>query len=121
MGGCNKNVMQINEELHWAVTEGLTESTFRVTERKHNFLVKLESNLGDRATSDALQEAHMTHLRSLTSEGRLIACAAFSSGIGGIQVISASDWAEAWNIATSDPMVAEGFFTKITVDELLNP
>jgi uncharacterized protein YciI len=52
---------------------------------------------------------HVSHLKSLDEQGKLVVCGPFTDVDGGIIIIRASSIEEARTIAESDPFFSEGF------------
>ena len=59
--------------------------------------------------SDAVIEAHRTHLKTLEEGGRLVLCGPFTDYPGGMVVLRAASLQEAENLVAADPLIAEGY------------
>lgn len=59
--------------------------------------------------SRELVEAHVTYLRQLESDGRLVLCGPFAENWGGMVIVRASSIEEAKQISAQDPFVTSGF------------
>ncbi len=57
---------------------------------------------------EALVQAHVTHLRGLERQGKLVLCGPFTDYPGGMVVLSAESAAEAMAIAEADPFISSG-------------
>ena len=70
------------------------------------YLILLETRLP--LNADVVMR-HVTHLKALDEEGRLVACGPFIDYAGGMVLIKAASLEEAHGIAQRDPFVTDGY------------
>lgn len=73
----------------------------------NTFVIELAKIQG-RETSKEIVDRHISHLRKLDQEGRLVLCGPFTDHPSGLVIVKASDKEEARQIASTDPFVKEG-------------
>lgn len=62
-------------------------------------------------TSDELKRAHVSHLKDLDKNGKLVICGPFTNHKGGMVVINAASLEESKLLAEKDPFVSSGVRT----------
>lgn len=62
-----------------------------------------------------VREAHLSNLRPLVAQGKVILAGPFTDGSGSLIVVDVDSEAEATAFAHSDPYVTEGVFERVEV------
>ncbi|MDZ5608646.1 YciI family protein [Bacillus pseudomycoides] len=100
---------------------GLTltsEAGYEISPDKKRYIVTYRE-MTNMSENENLADQHVTYLRQLIEQGKLIMAGAYASGNQGMMVLSASSLEEAASIIEADPIFQTGYYTKADIDELL--
>ncbi|MDZ5608647.1 YciI family protein [Bacillus pseudomycoides] len=101
--------------------KGLTltsEAGYEISPDKNRYIVTYRE-MTNMSENENLADQHVTYLRQLIEQGKLIMAGAYASGNQGMMVLSASSLEEAALIIEADPIFQTGYYTKADIDELL--
>ena len=94
---------------------------FDISDEKRVFMVQFSGATKTGPPEDSLLKAHLAHLEKLTASGVLDSAAAAVAGDSGVQILIAANPEEAATIAGSDPLLREGYYTRIQITEMVLP
>ncbi|MDZ5608645.1 YciI family protein [Bacillus pseudomycoides] len=96
----------------------ISEAGYEISPDKNRYIVTYRE-MTNMSENENLADQHVTYLRQLIEQGKLIMAGAYASGNQGMMVLSASSLEEAALIIEADPIFQTGYYTKADIDELL--
>jgi len=85
---------------------------------KNKFVIILKDKQKGSLTNELLEQ-HITHLRKLLKQGKLVICGPFKNDDAAIQILVAENEVEAHTLIKSDPFIKYKYYKSYDIFELI--
>ncbi|MFD4852637.1 YciI family protein [Bacillus mycoides] len=125
-GGCSKDWKEVDKDDTGGRGGNLiirSRQEYAISLEKRVFVVTYSEKTGMGESNQDLINQHLSYLRSLSDEGKLLFAGAYITGNRGLLIISAESIDDAATIINKDPLLEAEYFRKSDIEEIkdLNP
>jgi uncharacterized protein YciI len=99
----------------------LTSKTrYEICPEKQPFIVIFKEKSAQKEMNQNLLNQHLSYLRQLTEQGKLMVAGGYASGDQGMMLIWATSLSEAAAIVEADPLFKAGYYGKADIDQVFS-